>query len=114
MYKAERILSIKYVESHKIEKQGTFESIVEYLKEGYVVKQQRNENYWILAMPVRVIVTVDCGKGRIHTFDMRAGILGKYKRRNISKKLVKVFFEDFSNGLLDIYVEERSRYYSIL
>ena len=41
MYKAERIISIKYVESHKIEKKGTYDSIVEYLKVGYVVKQQR-------------------------------------------------------------------------
>ena len=114
MYKAERIISIKYVESHKIEKKGTYDSIVEYLKVGYVVKQQRNETYWILGMPVQVLVTVDCGKSRIHTFDMRTGILDRYKRRNISKKLVRTFFEDFSNGLLSIYVDERSKYYSIL
>ncbi|MDF2502335.1 MAG: hypothetical protein K0Q77_3049 [Anaerosporomusa subterranea] len=86
------VKTIEYERSNTIEAQGTRQAIGRYLKEGYLVKEERN-GYWILIKKSKVIVTVESSTGT-RSVNMKGDILDYYDKKKISEKQVEKFAQD--------------------
>lgn len=96
MYKVERI-SVSYIESERIDVQGSRKKVQRYYDEGYEKQMYRN-GFWRFIKPGHINVTAYYGENGTCTEDMKDKILDQYNRKKISEKLAVDFASDFGKG----------------
>lgn len=103
-----KIISIKYVPSESLEKQGKSRDIEKYRKQGYYVKEARN-GYYLLLKSARVEVTLAIDT-LTKTFDMKEDLLALYAKERITQTTVNKFINALETGKMIIYMNHEGNY----
>lgn len=97
-----------YQKSEKKELQGTYASIQSYLRQGFIIDQQKSRNgYWLLFKPVQAWIRVKCGEAS-YLFDMSWAIKTYYGQARISQGLVNRFINDCLAGQVHVLTDGKT------